>query len=93
MKNKFLYIFALLLIISCSKDTGDKNLGIKVGTGTVWLSGGLYFCATQIRMDGGDTLIPITEQQMIFYKGGQRVNILYKELETRETGCSIGKNC
>lgn len=45
MRNKLLHIFTLLLVFSCSKETGEDNSDIKEGTGTIWLSGGLYFCA------------------------------------------------
>jgi hypothetical protein len=63
-------------------------------TGTVWLSGGLYYCATQFRMDTGDTLVPnqITSE-LIALKSGDRINLKYSILEERESGCSIGKDC
>ncbi|MBT3384005.1 MAG: hypothetical protein HN778_13465 [Prolixibacteraceae bacterium] len=92
MKNKLFWIAVLLILFSCSKETDEKKFEIKKGTGTVWLSGGLAFCATQIRMDSGDTLIPVNEQ-ILFYQGGQQVRISFSELEIRESGCSIGKDC
>ena len=69
-------LIALTIYFSCSKET-DNNTVIKEGTGTVWLSGGLYFCAVQIRMEKGDTLIPVdreNERKVIRFNGDDRVN-------------------
>lgn len=87
-------LFVILTItFSCLNKTDENNSEIKHGTGTLWLSGGLYFCATQIRMESGDTIIPINIEQVLVYKSGQRLKISYKELENKESGCSIGKDC
>lgn len=64
------------------------------GNGTVWLSGGLMYCATQFRMENGDTLIPnqITSE-LVKLKYGDHVRLKYMELRIRESGCKIGKDC
>ncbi len=51
------------------------------------------YCRTQIRMESGDTLIPVNEEKVLLYKSGQRMKISYKELAKNESGCSIGKDC
>jgi hypothetical protein len=92
--SKIISFLLLIILFSCSNekeiDTEDE---VKNGIGTVWLSGGLYFCATQIRMEKGDTLIPVGEPEIMFYKSGMRINVTYTELHTKELGCSIGKDC
>ena len=90
-------IFSILFIISfsCSKETDEKD-NIKEGRGTVWLSGGLYYCATQIRMTKGDTLIPIdfiNEMKLMHFKMDDKVQVKYRELDSNESGCLIGKDC
>jgi hypothetical protein len=97
MKKHILGLAYLVVIhalsFSCSNETEENNAIIKHGNGTLWLSGGLMFCATQIRMENGDTLIPINELQVLKYNSGQKLEISYELLETKETGCSIGKDC
>jgi hypothetical protein len=56
--NKIVWTIILIFMFSCGKDTGTNEPQILEGTGTVWLSGGLMYCATQVRMENGDTLIP-----------------------------------
>ena len=97
MKKNTLRLASLVVIlavsISCSNDTEENNANLKHGSGTLWLSGGLYYCATQIRMENGDTLIPINELQVLKYNSGQKLKISYELLDNKETGCSIGKDC
>lgn len=84
----------LFILFSCTDEKEiDTESEVKKGIGTVWLSGGLYFCATQIRMEKGDTLIPTGEPEIFFYKSGMRINVSYIELQTKESGCSIGTDC
>lgn len=83
----------MLLLLSCSKETSEDNLDIKEGIGTIWLSGGLAFCAEQIRMENGDTLIPTNTSLTISFDSGQKVNLKYSELNSRDSGCSIGRDC
>ena len=90
-------IFSILLFISfsCSKETDEKD-NIKEGRGTVWLSGGFYFCAIQIRMEKGDTLIPVdltNEMKLMHFKMDDKVRVKYRELDSKESGCSIGNDC
>lgn len=94
--NKFTFqtLILLFIFISCSKEVEEDNFNIKEGNGTVWLSGGLYFCAEQIRMDNGDTLIPVINPPEIFLSAmNGRVHIKYKVIDNRVSGCTIGKDC
>ena len=94
MKIKHVLItFLALLLFSCSKEKEELPAGIKQGKGTVWLSGGLMFCAEQIRMDSGDTLIVADQMEIYAFKSGERVLVRYKETKAIETGCNIGKDC
>jgi hypothetical protein len=97
MKQTIFQLSILLIVfiipVSCSKDTGEENAKIKEGSGTVWLSGGLFFCAEQIRMNNGDTLIPANNYELLSFQSGQKVRLKYSEIDTRESGCSIGKDC
>ena len=85
----------LFISFSCSKKSDEKDFEIKEGTGTVWLSGGLYFCAVQIRMEKGDTLIPFERRNeiKIRFNGDDRVNVKYREIVPKQSGCSIGIDC
>lgn len=91
--NRFIAIIILLIFISCKKENTD----IKEGTGTIWLSGGLAFCAEQIHLDRGDTLIPVYNTNLLLIRAKltseDRVKIRYKELTTKELGCKIGMDC
>jgi len=84
----------MIFLISCGKETEDVELQVLEGTGTIWLSGGLMYCATQVRMENGDTLIPNQfNTEIMKLKTGNRVQLKYQELEIRESGCTIGKDC
>ena len=90
-------IFSILIIISfsCSKETDEKD-NIKEGIGTVWLSGGLAFCAIQIRMEKGDTLIPIdltNEMKLMHFKMDDKVKVKYREIIPKQSNCLIGNDC
>lgn len=94
MKIKvFFAILFALTILSCTKEKEELPAGIKQGKGIVWLSGGVMFCAEQIRMDSGDTLIVADQMEIYAFKSGERVLVKYKETEAIETGCNIGKDC
>ena len=87
-------IAILIFLISCGKDTENEEPRILEGTGTVWFSGGLMYCATQVRMENGDTLIPNQfNTEIMKLKTGNRVQLKYQELAIRESGCTIGKDC
>lgn len=73
--------FALLVTLSCSKEDSD----IKRESGSVWLSGGLAYCAEQIRLDNGDTLTT-PKASLISFKSGDKVNVKYRKM-------GINKNC
>ena len=81
MIKKVLLGLTLLLILSCNKD-GNEG-AIKQENGNVWLSGGLMYCASQIHLDNGDTLI-VTIEEIISFKSGDRVNVKYKETGINE---------
>ncbi|MCE7056747.1 hypothetical protein LZF95_18840 [Algoriphagus sp. AGSA1] len=89
MKNNIILMLAVsLAILSCNSD--DQDI-IKTDNGKIWRSGGLYYCAEQIHLDNGDTLI-VNIKDVINYIGGDRVTIKYKELD-RNKNCSYGINC
>jgi hypothetical protein len=96
MKQSIFYSLIFLIIATtfyaCSKEE-EINSEFKEGTGTIWLSGGLMFCAEQIRMENGDTLIPVNQEELYNYRSGQLVNLKFKEKETKESVCSVGKDC
>ena len=92
--NKIVWIIVMIFLISCGKETEDVELQVLEGTGTIWLSGGLMYCATQVSMENGDTLIPNQfNTELMKLKTGNRVQLKYKELTIRESGCTIGKDC
>lgn len=85
MKQRLFYILTLLIVLSCNKEDSD----IKQADGEVWNSGGLYYCAQQIRLDNGDTLV-ISKDDIITITG--RVNIKYREKGINEN-CSPYIDC
>jgi hypothetical protein len=92
--NKIVWTIVLIFLFSCGKDAETKETQILEGTGTVWLSGGLMYCATQVRMENGDTLIPNQfNPEIMKLKTGNRIQLKYQELAIRESGCKIGKDC
>jgi len=92
--NKIVWVVILFFFISCGKETEDVNLQVLEGTGTVWLSGGLMYCAAQFRMENGDTLIPNQfTNELVYLKSGNKIRMKYQELAVRESDCKIGKDC
>jgi len=81
---------ALVFALSCRKDNNDDS--IKQEIGSVWLSGGLAYCAEQIHLDNGDNLIVKMEDVMSF-KTGDRVSVKYKEIGVNKSSCSPGIDC
>jgi hypothetical protein len=52
------------------------------------------YCATQVRMENGDTLIPYQfNTEIMKLKTGNRIRSKYQLLTVRESGCTIGKDC
>ncbi|MFC2138523.1 hypothetical protein ACFLTE_10135 [Bacteroidota bacterium] len=80
MTKNVLYGLILFCFISCNKEDSD----VKQENGEVWLSGGLYYCAEQIRLDNGDTLIFSLLEVTLVVKSGDRVNVKYKEIGINE---------
>ena len=89
MTKKMLLCLILLLALSCNKD--DGNALTKQENGNVWLSGGLAYCAEQIHLDNGDTLI-VTIEDVKSFKSGDRVVVRYKEIGINKF-CSPGIDC
>jgi hypothetical protein len=90
MRNKLFFILMVFLAFSCGKDDEKPELepGQKEATGTVWISGGLFNCHSQIRTDEGKTLIPMINGRNSYpYKSGLKVYVMYEELEINP-GCS-----
>lgn len=79
---------ALVFTLSCNKDESNN---VKQEDGTVWISGGLAYCAEQIHLDNGDTLI-VSMEDVIPFTAGVRVTVKYKETGLNES-CSPGINC
>ena len=71
----------IIFALSCNKD--DRESLIKQENGDVWLSGGLYYCAEQIRLDSGDTLV-VSLEDIISFRSGDRVNVKYEEIGKNE---------
>lgn len=90
MKKLLLPGMLALLLLSCNKKD-EAVEDIKQGSGKVWLSGGLAFCAEQIHLDNGDTLITSIEK-IGTLKTGDRVVVKYRELGTNPT-CPPYINC
>ena len=92
--NKIFWLIVLIFLFSCGQETEDDDPLVFEGTGTVWFSGGLMYCATQVRMENGDTLIPSQfNTEIMKLKTGNRIKLKYQELAIRESGCTIGKDC
>jgi hypothetical protein len=75
--------YALMLLFSCNKKDDVDDGIIKQGNGKVWLSGGLWYCAEQIHLDNGDTLV-VSIEEIISFKTDDRVKVEYKELGINE---------
>ena len=88
IKNVLLGL-TLLFALSCNKDDGEDS--VKQENGNVWLSGGLAYCAVQIHLDNGDTLI-VTLEEIISFRSGDRVTVKYKEIGINEF-CSPYIDC
>lgn len=93
MKNTLAFI-AILFLLSCSEEKEELLPGQKEANGTVWVSGGLFYCAEQIRTNKGDTLIPMMNGRNQFhYQMGQKVYVVYEELNDVEPGCNNAIAC
>ena len=77
----------VMIFAGCKKDDG----AIKKENGKVWLSGGLAYCAEQIHLDNGDTLI-VNMEDLITFTSGDKVNVKYKEIGINKS-CSPGIEC
>ncbi len=81
MTKAILFGLALIIALSCNKEDDKDN--VRKEKGTVWLSGGLNYCAAQIRLDKRDTLV-VTHKEIISFKSGDRVEVTYKEAGVNE---------
>lgn len=90
MKAVFL-VCAITLLFSCSEQ--EESPDWEEGLGTLWLSGGLYFCADQIRMAEGDTLIVVNKTEIAPFKSGDEILVKYRKTGQNESGCTIGTDC
>lgn len=89
-KNIFLGVL-LLAVFSCNKNETDDS--IKQGKGDLFVSGAIYGCAVQIRLDSKDT-ITISAMEINTLKSGDRVSVKYKEIGknkycTSYTDCEV----
>lgn len=87
-KGTILLSLVIALLFSCKSESEDS---VKQENGNVWLSGGLAYCAEQIHLDNGDTLI-VNLEEIISYKSGDRVTVKYKKIGINEF-CSPGIDC
>ncbi len=88
-KKNLIGLLALVFALSCNKNNDDDS--IRQEKGNVWLSGGLAYCAEQIHLDNGDTLI-VNLEDIISFQSGDRVNVKYKETGINES-CPPGIDC
>ena len=79
MIKKVLLGIMIMFVLSCEKNDNP----IKQEEGEVWLSGGLYYCAEQIRLDSGDTLV-VSFEDIISFRSGDKVSVRYKEIGANE---------
>jgi hypothetical protein len=84
-----LLIVTLSFALSCASDEGEDSF--KQENGKVWLSGGLAYCAEQIHLDNGDTLI-VNVPEIISFSSGDRVTVKYKETGKNKS-CPPGIDC
>jgi hypothetical protein len=86
-------IFGLLVLfaISCNNNDTNDDAITKQANGNVWLSGGLAYCAEQIHLTNGDTLI-VSMAEIIAFKSGDKVTLKYKEMGVNEF-CSPSIDC
>ena len=91
MTKKILLGLTLLFSLSCNKDNVNDDDFIRQEIGNVWLSGGLAYCAEQIHLDNGDTLI-VDLEDIISFTSGDKVSVKYKEIGINEF-CSSGIDC
>ena len=89
MINRIFLVLALIFVLSCDKE--NDNDSFKQENGKVWLSGGLYYCAEQIHLDNGDTLV-VSMEDIISFKSGDRVILKYREIGVNEF-CSPFIDC
>ena len=89
MLKKSLFGLTLVFALSCNKNDGEDSF--KQENGNVWLSGGLAYCAEQIHLDNGDTLI-VALEEIISFRSGDRVTVKYKEIGLNEF-CSPSIDC
>jgi hypothetical protein len=89
MTKNILIGLALIFALSCKKDNDDD--AAKLETGSIWLSGGLMYCAEQIHLDNGDTLI-VGIEDVITFTSGDRVSVRYRETGINEM-CPPGIDC
>jgi hypothetical protein len=95
MTKKILSGFGLALIFALSCNNDDKldkdDDSIKQANGNVWISGGLYYCATQIHLENGDTLV-VKFEDILPVMSEERVSVRYKEIGINEF-CSPYIDC
>lgn len=89
LRNTLLSGFILLATLSCKKEYNE--IPVKQENGEVWLSGGLYHCAQQIRLDNGDTLV-VPLEDVISLRSGDRINVKFKEIGQNKN-CSQYIDC
>jgi hypothetical protein len=89
MIKNILLGLTLVFVLSCNKENDDDSF--KQEKGNIWLSGGLAYCAEQIRLDNGDTLV-VSLDDIISFKSGDRVELTYKEIGVNES-CSPYIDC
>jgi len=89
MKKNIFIGLAFIIALSCSNE--DEANGVKQEYGSMWLSGGLATCATQIHLDNGVALI-VEFNEIGDLKSGDRVKVKYKAKGIKES-CPPGIEC
>lgn len=67
----------ILVVLSCKKVYNE--IPLQQENGEVWLSGGSAYCAQQIRLDNGDTLV-VSLEDVVSLRSGDRINIKFKKI-------------
>ncbi|WP_158857287.1 hypothetical protein [Lunatibacter salilacus] len=87
---KIIYgILFLAALAACSND--NEDITIQQAEGNVWRSGGLMFCADQLHLDNGDTLV-VSLEDIHSFISGDKISVTYQETGVNES-CPKFTNC
>ncbi|HSI77890.1 MAG TPA: hypothetical protein VK957_18470 [Lunatimonas sp.] len=87
--NRVYSILFITALTACSTDIEDVD--IQQADGNVWRSGGLMFCADQLHLDNGDTLV-VSLEDIHSFISGDKISVTYQETGVNES-CPNFTNC